>query len=328
MAGEGALESQQAIAARIPYENIAVSPANKVLNAFALGVEINRRRAQMESQMEKLVLQQQKMEQDRDLKEQEFGLKQQAMYNLANSRGDQLDLAEKKLDFQEKVGYWGRAIQEEKINQQSGQLDNAGKFQTYLSNNPYRIGSVRAKQYIEDGVRQFGDGSSASRAILNSENRRHETASRDWEKQKNDALSSLDRMINNSTSKGGIQKYFWGLPDDAWGHGKGDKGEPSRWIAYNKDTSELIPPSQEAEMAKGKHAGKIGYRTVMAPEYDAIRKQQEIVRNYQNDPDMGAAPSSHPTPSASDIEYLKKNPGQAKNFDARFGDGASSTYAQ
>ena len=97
--GEGALEAQQQIAARIPYENIAVSPANKILNAFALGVEMNRRRAQMEQQMERLVLQQQKMEQDRTLKEQEMGLKQWGIEQSMGMREANLNLGRDRLQF-------------------------------------------------------------------------------------------------------------------------------------------------------------------------------------------------------------------------------------
>jgi len=326
MAGEGALESQQAIAARIPYENIAANPARNILNAFALGVEINRRRQQMEQQMERLVLQQQKMEQDRDLKEQEFGLKSQALINMANHRGDMLEIAHEKLDLQDKLGTWGKQMQQAKIDQASGQLENAAKLQTALADNPYRTGSVKAKQYIEDQIKEFGDGSPASRAIINSENRRHDAASRDWEKQKTDAQATLDRMVNNTTSKGGFTKYNWGLPDDVWGTGTGHSGEPTRWIATWKSGPQQGQVAHPDDVNKWKTSDQnkmFDFRTRMGSEYDGIRKQQEIVRSYQNDPDMGAAPVNTKVAQKSDIrDYVKKFNGDvAKAKQAMHDDG-------
>jgi hypothetical protein len=76
MADGASLAQQQAIAAEIPYKNIAINEGalKNAMNAFYIGTEINRRKQQLENQLTIAAMKAQQQQGMMAIREQQFGL--------------------------------------------------------------------------------------------------------------------------------------------------------------------------------------------------------------------------------------------------------------
>lgn len=260
----GALAQQQGIAAQIPYKNILLpNPATQFLNAFQLGVEINRKRQMMEKQMEQLVLQNERLNLQDQWKNTEFDLKRTAMENAAALHGQQLGLQEQRIGLAtDKIN---RAAEEHSRN-----LELAGDLQRQIDKIDEPQGSAAWWVKANSLRNEYSDylGTKDGQQYWNNLTRSYNNVAKEKLSAANEAIKMYNLARQDAN---GVSPYFLGQPAKAWGEmddptqpsGKKSfipydaKGAP---IPYRKDGKYDTPPagwfsvdSKKLEHARGVH---------------------------------------------------------------------------
>lgn len=260
----GALAQQQGIAAQIPYKNILLpNPATQFLNAFQLGVEINRKRQMMEKQMEQLVLQNERLNLQDQWKSKEFEYKYDALKQAGDLRGQALGIQEQRLGLAtDKVQ---RAMEEHSRN-----LERGGELESRIGNIDKPPGSAAWWLDANKIRNEFTDylATKDGQQYWNNLTRSYNNVAKEKLSAANEAIKMYNLARQDAN---GVSPYFLGQPAKAWGEmddptqpsGKKSfipydaKGAP---IPYRKDGKYDTPPagwfsvdSKKLEHARGVH---------------------------------------------------------------------------
>jgi hypothetical protein len=273
-----------------------------IVNAFALGVEANRRRQQVENQLARISLMNDKLTMQNEWKDKEFGFKYDKLA-LDNQIGrDRLGLAQDRLnnmtDHQSDMTAIA-SLREERLNdalgitldKAKGQEDSALMAQNMLADAPAEPGTMGYRSWLNK-IKNEVPYSPATKAIFASAEHAHETAARDIQKAQADDFTHTMRL----TDMFGGKKEWFQWPDSMWGSAKASDGTPERWVARElspdkKNVLRYLSPEQEKEIVAAKAKGDktaqntvLDYKTINADTYNTIRDGWKRINSTSNDP--------------------------------------------
>lgn len=323
MAGEVITSPAPTVGYNPPWTEPKVpDPSGTIVNAFAAGIEANRRRAQVEGQLARLSLANEKLQMENSWKEKEFGFKYDKLA-LDNQIGrDRLSLAQDRVSNM--IQHQGdmtelASLREERLNDTMGatidkaksQEDGALKAQQMLSDAPYEPGTMGYGSWLNK-VRNEIPYSTATKAIFQAASKEHETAARDINKAQADDFSHTMRL----TDMFGGKKEWFQWPDSMWGRGKGADGAPTRWVAREltpdrKNVIGYLSPDEEKQIVSAKDKGDkaaqarvLDYKTINQDTYQTIRDGWSRINSRSS-----GGLETHPD-IVNTLEQIPANPAQ------------------
>lgn len=270
MNGEGALTQQQGIAAQIPYKNILLpNPATQFLNAFALGVEVNRKRQAMEHQLQQLVLQNERLQFQDQWKNQQFDLQREHYQNMYD------------------IGMKGREIQQDKLDKAYGLADRTTEAVKALSDIEDRAGTEAYKQKANLVRSAYADvfGTKQGETLWNQTMKTHEDAAKQYRQSRQDIITDFARNVKSLTNSNYFDPNEWGQTDE-------DKKNGVYYRALGTTGTggvTVLPPNTPNDKVTK-------YQHLPSKTFDTLKSQVEtlpgLVGATGNLGDMPASPSS------------------------------------
>jgi hypothetical protein len=267
----------------------------KMINAFASGVAINAKRQQVEAQLQKLALAQERMnlqdgwkERDFNYKMQEAGVKDEYNQAKLGISYDHLNLAQDRLGYEkEKADDMFNIATLKQAKDAEYSKANSSMIQDF-ADNPYPAGTTQAKAWVEDKKNDYSDWLDNTHvgSTLNAERRRQTQEATRLHRDASDAMNFFQKDRNLTIGTTPTDKMIAEQPEAMWGI---DRKKGTRWVAYNAqgpvDPSVASGKGQE-ELAKM----KIFKKEIPSDDYDRLRKGAENLKRYLPGGELFPAP--------------------------------------
>ncbi len=315
------LDQQQAIAAKIPYENIALgNPVDRFLNAWQISSRIKEQRQAVEGKLMALQMHNQQLENNAELNQAKFGLSVMSEQQRAQHAQDTLGLAVQGMGLKQAAFDLNTQKYQDKIEGTTSVLNAEAK----LAEQGIMPGDPR---YPAELLKEHADmAGKAPTSLLNSVQRtaflNHNSAIQQQERANNAKMNQLGedvgREIFGNKNKQDLRPIlnYETLPDETTG------GGIFPWSDTAKKTGNKLVPGATEPVSSQKLA-----------EFNSRYKQIVDERNKLampvTAPSLGVYPAAQRSvPSQTDIEYLRSHPEKASKFEAKFGTGSSSQFLQ
>lgn len=272
--GGGALEAQQQIGASIPYKNIAVAEhgLDRFLNAFQIGVNINRQRLAYERMLNQMQMENEKINMQRE-----------ALQSRTEHMGVMEQLAARNADYREAALGLREETSRLKTEQATQNADRLTDLNTEIAGFDGTRGSAAHWAWLNkihhDYADVIGNTTAGDRAFKEATAAYNRAAG-----EKTKATQNTFKMMEEARKMaGGVSWYDLTQPDTVWGQNAPSTGFPqgSSFVAHDAKTGDLIPidkiPEFQKAHAKDPNQG-LRFTTVHTPDLARARGMRDIIQ--------------------------------------------------
>lgn len=299
----GALEAQQRIGAEIPYKNIAANPLSGFLNAVALGVEMNRKRQDMETKMARLAMENEKINLQRETAEARLGMGLERLQMQERNNLSMAGYRDASLALRQQLGL-------NKMNTLMDVTQDASGLEKDLNSIPKDILGTpewEAKAVLARDGHEMALQDPRGQRIWNDYTQMHFKAAEERKK----TQAQVQKNLEMSRKLAGITPYEASQPIDVWGYNPPDEKFPqgSMFLAHDAKTGAVVPWSETKKLPATDETTKkpnFLYKTVDVRDIDLIKdlRNQAVKSLYGT---LGQIPADTPPPSKRELALRALN---------------------
>lgn len=275
-----------------------------LISAFALGVEQNRKRQQLENALAKISLENQRLEMQNEWKDKEYQYKYDAlqvrdMYNQAalGLKEQNLGVMRDRLSQAQELGSEALILkslhEENAVQKASESLDGGASYFQAVNEIPRdKVGTNEGQQMLDQINHDYAQIINSSKFAQRYQKQRQDEqtdAMNAQIKADNAVMSGFNKSMEElNKSRSGFNRFspsdWLATQDSDWGE---DKKNQRRWRAYQINPDDptqvtFLSPEQEAEKVKSRETEGLNYRSLPTSEYNHMRRWQQTASDIQS----------------------------------------------